>query len=358
MKEMIYAGKHKFEWREGRDPRIQGDRQAIVRPIAATACDFDRRILSGLTPFEPPFAIGHEAVGEVVEVGGSVKLFKRGDIVVIPWGIYCGECEMCNAGLSGQCCSYAPNATYGVPIGGHFGGLFSDQVLVPFADAMLVPVPSGVDPIAAAGVSDNLTDAWINLTKGLTKHPGGRVVIHGGTGALGVYAVDMAFAAGAESVEYVDEHPVRRALAEKWGAIVHERLPEDYISRFHVVVSATRDVAQVRGTILAARPGGHVSGLAIHTQDIMFPVWDMYLRDLSYSSGRPSIAPHIPRVLTMLKCGHIHPHEAVSQIIPWDDAPQALLDMPPMKPVVFRSPLYSNPVPFATDYAVFSSQDA
>ena len=73
MKEMIYAGKHKFEWREGRDPRIQGDRQAIVRPIAATACDFDRRILSGLTPFEPPFAIGHEAVGEVVEVGGSVK---------------------------------------------------------------------------------------------------------------------------------------------------------------------------------------------------------------------------------------------------------------------------------------------
>lgn len=355
MRELIFAAKNKLEWREARDPKIQGKRQALVRPIAATACDFDRRILGGLTPFEPPFAIGHEAVGEIVEVGESVQLFSKGDIVVIPWGIFCGECEMCNAGLSGQCNTYAPFATYGVPIGGHHGGLFSELVLVPYADAMLVRVPQGVDPIAAAGVSDNLTDAWINITKGLSKHPGGRVLIHGGTGVLGVYAVDMAFAAGAESVDYVDPVALRRDLAKSWGATVHEQIPGDFVSRFHVVVTATRDVGQLRSTILGARPGGHVSGLAIHSQDILFPVWDMYLRDLTYSSGRPSVRPHIPKVLEMLSCGHIHPHEAVSQIIPWDDAPEALLDMPPMKPVVFRSPLYSEQVEFAAKYEVYKS---
>lgn len=340
MRAMIFTGKHALQWREAADPVISDDRQAIVRPIAATTCDLDHRIIGGFTPFEPPFAIGHEAVAEVVEVGGAVRSVARGDVVVVPWHICCGECGRCRAGLTASCETAPRDACFGVPVGGHWGGLFSDLVLVPFADAMLVPVPKGLDPVSAASVSDNLTDAWIAVSKGLAKHPGARVLVHGGVGSLGCYAVDLALAAGAESVDYVDSDPGRRAVAKALGATVHEVLTGAFASRFPVVISATRNPDEFREAIRSLAPGGHVSGLAIYFQDTPMPLWEMYLRDVSFSTGRPSVRPHIPKVLEMVRCGHLHPEKVVSKIIEWDVAPEALVE-PSLKPVVVRPALYA-----------------
>jgi len=338
LKALIFTGARRLEWRDVPGPVITGGQQAVVRPIASTTCDLDQRIIAGRAPFEPPFAIGHESVAEVVEVGSSVRSVKPGEVVVVPWHFFCGECDRCRAGVTASCEAVGRHACFGIPIGGHWGGLFSDLALVPFADAMLVPVPEGVDPIAAVSVSDNLTDAWIGVSKGLAKHPGAKVLVHGGVGSLGMYAVQLALAAGAESVDYVDPDASRRTVAKTLGATVHEAVDPSLFWRFPVVINATRDVAEMRLAIQCLSPGGHLSGLAIFFQDTPMPLWELYVRDATFSAGIPSVRPHIPRVLDLLRCGHVHPERVTSKVIRWDDAAEALVE-PSLKPVVVRPAL-------------------
>src|SRR6185503_8868480 len=108
----------------------------------------------------------------------------------------------------------------------------------PFADAMLVKVPDDVDPIAVAGIGDNLTDAYINVSKAMTRHPGAPALVWGGTGKLGPYSVDHAFAAGAASVDYIDPNPIAREIAQDLGARVHTEFDPAWERRFPVVIFA------------------------------------------------------------------------------------------------------------------------
>lgn len=340
LKALTFEGARRLAWHDVPGPVIADGRQAVVRPIASTTCDLDQRIIAGRSPFEPPFAIGHECVAEVVDIGSSVRSVKPGDVVVVPWHFFCGECDRCRAGVTASCEAVGRYACFGIPIGGHWGGLFSDLALVPFADAMLVPVPEGVDPAAAVSVSDNLTDAWIGVSKGLARHPGAKVLVHGGVGSLGMYAVQLALAAGAESVDYIDPDASRRTMAKSLGAIVHEVVDPSLFWRFPVVINATRDVAEMRLAIQCLSPGGHLSGLAIFFQDAPMPLWELYVRDATFSAGIPSVRPHIPRVLELLRCGHVHPERVTSRIIQWDDAAEALAE-PSLKPVVVRPALFT-----------------
>lgn len=167
----------KLEWHEARDLRVQGSLEAVVRPIASTTCDLDRRIIRGLVSFGENFPIGHECVAEVLETGDKVRTVRPGDVVVVPWHISCGVCAECRRGLPAACSSAPGIAGYGVPIGGQWGGLFSEEVRVPFADGMLVPLPDGVDPVSAASASDNLTEAYIAVSRGMAKHPRAPVLV-------------------------------------------------------------------------------------------------------------------------------------------------------------------------------------
>jgi threonine dehydrogenase-like Zn-dependent dehydrogenase len=160
MRELIFVGERRVEWREVPEPELRSPFDAIVRPVAATTCDLDRAILRGRAPVPPPYAIGHECVAQVVRTGPGVTHVAPGDLVVVPWHIACGRCDRCHAGLFAHCRSVPYMAMYGAPIGGEWGGLFSDLVRVPYADAMLVAFPPGMDPIAMASASDNWSLAW------------------------------------------------------------------------------------------------------------------------------------------------------------------------------------------------------
>ena len=346
MRELVYRGRRSVGWRDAVAPRVQGPKQAVVRPIASSACDLDQRIIAGMTAFEPPFAIGHECVAEVVDVGEAVAAVRPGDLVVVPLKPSCGECGYCTRGLTSSCEAYGFMGFYGIPLGADIGGLFSDLVLVPFADAMLVPVPEGVDPVAVASVGDNVTDAFINMSKGLTKTPGGRVLVWGGIGSLGLYAVDVARALGASSVSYVDEMAERRAIAASLGATVHEHLPEDSVMAFDVVGFASRSPSELRQAFLALAPGGHFASLAIFFEDQPIPFWEAYKRDITFSTGKPSVRPDIPRVLDLCRCGKLHPEKVTTSLIAWDDAPD-LLTEPAIKAVVHRPPIHGAKAPIA-----------
>ncbi len=334
MKALIYTGPGKLEWHDKPQLAIEGDLEAIVRPIAATTCDLDRRILAGGTPFEPPFAIGHEAVAEVLSIGDKVRRVRPGDIVVVPWHISCGVCPNCRSGMTSQCSAHPGLTGYGVSVGGDWGGLFSEEVRVPYADDMLHPVPDGVDPVAVASAGDNLTDAYIGVRNGLARHPGAPVLVMSSLESLGLFAAEHALAAGAQCVEFVDESEERCEIARMLGARPHAKLCEAFTRSFPVVIGATRDPELFREAILCLAPGGHFSNLSIMLQDPAIPYWDMYLRGVSMSFGLPNVGPHIPAVLELARCGHIHPERLVS-VYPADDAPTALLE-PSLKPVLVR----------------------
>lgn len=150
----------RYTYLERHDPELESRSDAIVRPVAATTCDVDKAIISGRAPVPPPFAIGHGCVAEVVQTGAGITRVEPGDLVVVPWHIACGRCDRCHADLFAHCRKVPHMAMFGAPIGGEWGGLFSGLVRVPYADAMLVSLPPGLDPTAMASASDNWSLAW------------------------------------------------------------------------------------------------------------------------------------------------------------------------------------------------------
>src|SRR5947209_7772028 len=161
MRALTYAGPDRLEWREAPDAELQGDREAVVRPLAVATCDLDALIVAGQSPFQPPFALGHECTAEVVDVGGAVSSVRPGDRVSVPFQISCGDCDPCRRGRSGNCRGVKWQSTYGFGVAvEEYGGFLSDRVRVPFADHMLVPLPTALDPVAVASASDNVVDGW------------------------------------------------------------------------------------------------------------------------------------------------------------------------------------------------------
>jgi threonine dehydrogenase-like Zn-dependent dehydrogenase len=139
MRQLTFVRKALLEWHEIPAPGLEGSRQAIVAPVAATTCDLDRSIIKGRAPYDGPIALGHEFVAQVIDVGDGVRSVVPGDIVAVPAQISCGECDRCCTGGTAFCRSVPLTSMYGLgAVTGDWGGGFSDLVRVPFADAMLV----------------------------------------------------------------------------------------------------------------------------------------------------------------------------------------------------------------------------
>lgn len=323
MKVLRVQGSGQLAWVESPSPALSSAHSALVRPIASASCDLDRRLIAGATPFKPPFDLGHECVAEVLQVGEAVTTVRRGDLVSVPWKIACGSCAQCIAGRATACTSVARHAAYGVPAGGHWGGLFSEVVDVPFADAMLVPLPPGLNPLAVASASDNLTDAWVATSRPISTRDNARVLVVGGTESLGVLAVQMAVAAGAGSVDYLDDSDYRRDLAVRSGANV--QLAPVLDERYDVVVSATRDPQALHRGLLALAPGGHCSCIGIIFEDPKIPLFGMYLRDVTFSVGLCNVRPHIPKVFDLVSSGRCDPLLVSPTVVSPEEATEALL---------------------------------
>src|SRR5918996_5163022 len=161
MDQLFFIGRGRVEWRDIPEPDLVDASDALVRPIAVATCDLDTMLVHGDAPFQGPFPLGHEGVGEVVAVGADVASVRIGDRVIIPFQVSCGTCSRCVRGRTAHCEATNPGAMYGLePFGGPWGGFFSDAVRVPWADHMLVQLPDGVDPLAVASLSDNICDGW------------------------------------------------------------------------------------------------------------------------------------------------------------------------------------------------------
>jgi alcohol dehydrogenase len=327
MRALTLTEDRSVEWREVDDPRLEGPGEAIVRPLAVALCDLDRPIILGEAPVPPPVAIGHECVAEVVEVGESVSSFAPGDVVVVPFQISCGKCDRCRAGLTGDCREVPPGSMYGFgAFGGDWGGLVSDLARVPFGEAMLLPVPAGVEPATLASASDNLPDAWRTVAAPLAEHPGADVlIIGGGARSIGLYAVDFARALGAGEIAYVDTDPGRLALAAELGAEPIEGLERKYRRR-QITVNASVTHEGLHAALRSTARGGVCTSVGIFYEELTpMPLLEMYTAGVRFVTGRVAARPVIPPILDLAAGGGIHPEKVTSNVAAWEDAPDAVL---------------------------------
>jgi len=335
MQQLMFLEPGRLEWQETPEPALEGPGEALVRPVVVANCDLDRTVVAGKTPFAGPFPIGHEFVAEVVEVGAHVRTVRTGDLVVVPWKIACGVCERCAAGLPSNCKAVPELAMYGLPIGGAWGSALSDLVRVPFADAMLVPVPSGMSPETIASMGDNLPDAWRTVAPPLRERPGAEVLVVGGSPSLGLYAAGMAIALGAARVDYVDRSPERRAAAEAVGARVFARTPDVDLGRYPITVNASSSPSALALALRSTAPGGICTSVGIYSGEVPLPLLDMYTTGVTFKTGVCHARSLIPEVLDFVRSGRFHPERLTSRVVPWKDAAQAWQDLP-TKVVVVR----------------------
>lgn len=328
MQQLIFEAPGDYAWRAAPDPEITAVEHALVRPLAVACCDLDVAVAEGRLPMPPGHAVGHEGVAEVVAVGDGVSSVKVGDRVVVPFQMNCGSCRTCRRGVTGSCASLPLMAMYGMaPLAGLDGGGFmADLVLVPYADAMLLPIPEALDPVAIASLSDNIPDGWRAVgpyrTELAALDPVDRRVLVVGRLSIGVYAAAFAAALGAQ-VDYTDTDPQRLAAAEKLGATVHDRpKPEKSWDPYPITVHTSADPAVLAATLRATWPDGVCTDTGIYYQGaVEMPLLPMYTRGVRFVTGRVNARAVIPEILELLESGcDVTP--AVDRAVAWDDAPQ------------------------------------
>jgi threonine dehydrogenase-like Zn-dependent dehydrogenase len=324
MRQLTFEAVGHYSWREAPDPEIAAPGQALVRPVAVACCDLDVGVSQGWLPVPPGHAVGHEGIAEVVAVGDGVRSVQVGERVVVPFQISCGTCRECQRGVTGSCASVPLMATYGMASisGLDGGGFMADLVLVPYADAMLIPVPETVDPVALASLSDNIPDAWRAVGPYAAElaalEPADRRVLVVGRLSIGLYAAALAVALGAH-VDYVDTDQQRLAAAEKLGATPHDRVkPEKSWDPYPVTAHTSADPAVLAATLRATWPDGVCTDTGIYFQPgVEMPLLPMYTRGVRFVTGRVNARAVIPQVLE----GGCDLSPAVDRVASWEDAP-------------------------------------
>lgn len=344
----------RVQWRDVAAPGPPERWAATVEPVAMATCDLDRPLALGATPFPRPLHLGHECVARVSAVGAEVTTVAVGDLVVVPFQVSCGLCSSCRRGRSGSCRTVPPLSMFGFGAGGGaWGGVMAEQVAVPYADAMLVPLPCGVDPAAAASAGDTLSEAYRHVAPHLDVLENGpgqpTVIIVGAVDRRSSLSPSVAFYAA----QIVD------ALAPAATCVVIDR--RDWVrregQRVGVEVSPPRRLRGLqaplvidcsfdrRGLALAVQAtaaDGLCSCAGTLHKTVPIPGALMYGRNITLALGRSHIRTVMPEVLALMAAGRLHPEKVINCIAPFTQAPEAIsahLKTATTKTIIVRDPL-------------------
>lgn len=327
MKALRYHGARDVRYESMDDPTPQSDRDAIVKVTACSICGSDLHIYHGHGFSEDlGFCVGHEAVGEVVEVGRGVQRLKVGDKVMLPAAVGCGRCRSCLSGVI-QTCENGQGACYG--LSARLQGSQAEAVRVPAADMNAVPVPEGVSMDQALMMTDALATAWFGARNAEVK-PGSSVAVIG-LGPIGLMAVESAYVMGAHVVYAVDPLPARRALAEEAGAVaLHPdealaRVREDTKGRgLDCVIEAVGGEVTVDAALRLVRPRGVVSVIGVQqAKRFAFPLERAFGAGLTFRVGTCSVPEELPALFPLVRSGRLRPEKYISHRMPLSDGAEA-----------------------------------
>jgi len=364
MKAVTYQGHKNMEVREVHDPIIEESTDAIIKITASGICGSDLHLYhQGDLFMDPGFVIGHEPMGIVEEVGKDVKTLKKGDRVVIPFNIGCGDCFYCNNEMESQCDnSNSSPASWKMDNGGLFGfggmhgnhwGGQAEYLRVPFADFSSFKVPdSDLKDEQVLFLSDVVPTAYWSVEHAGVKS--GDTVIVLGCGPIGLMAQKFAKLKGAERVIAIDnvEHRLNHAKKSN-GAEVYNFSKEDNIGKLlrestrggaDVVIDCVGMDGQVaqddleissnsaqRGNISpiitaaeSVRKFGTIQLTGIYgTPADNFPIDLIFNRDVQVKSGQAPVIHQMPKLYEMIKNEVFDPTEIITHTMPLEDAKQA-----------------------------------
>jgi len=232
MKALCWHGKNDIRYDTVPDPRIEDSRDAIIRMTSCAICGSDLHLFNGFVPgMISGDIMGHEFMGEVVEVGSANKKLKVGDRVVVPFTIICGDCEQCRRGNFSVCERTNRNKKIGDIAFGHTtAGLFgythltggyaggqAEYVRVPYADVAPVKIPDNLSDEQVLFLGDIFPTGWQAAVQ-CDIQPTDTVAVWG-AGPVGQFAIRSALLLGAEQIIAIDNQPDRHSMAEAGGAI-------------------------------------------------------------------------------------------------------------------------------------------
>lgn len=351
------------------DPTIINPHDAILRVTMSTTCGSDLHIIDGYIPtMEAGDIMGHEFMGEIVEVGREVKKVKRGDRVVVPSFIVCGNCWFCQQELYSLCDNTNPNASLQEPLLGYptagiyaythafggYAGAHAQYVRVPFADNDCFVVPENVPDEQAVFMSDAVPTGYMGADF-CNIQPGDVVAVWGCCG-VGLMAMHSAYLLGAERVITIDRFPERLQMAQQHAKaevldytqvnvlealreMTGGRGPDSCIEAVGMEAHGTSvqyayDRAKqalrfqtdrgsaLREAILACRKGGTLSIVGVYGVMDKFPLGAIINKGLTIRTAQQHGQKYVPRLLEHAAKGELDPSYLATHRMSLEDAPR------------------------------------
>ncbi len=368
MKAACWYGAHDVRVETVPDPKITNPRDAIVKVQATTICGSDLHLYDGYIPtMEKGDILGHEFMGEVVEVGKEITNIKKGDRVVVPSVIACGRCYFCRNGLWSLCdnsnpnaamteagYSFTPAAIYGYShLYGGYAGSQAEYIRVPFADSGPTKIPDGMTDEQALFISDAFPTGYM-AADNCGIRPGDTVAIWG-AGAVGLFAMRSAYMLGAERVIAIDRFPERLRMAQTFGraevlnyegtdvveelkqmtggmgpdavidAVGMESHGADFLGLYDKVKQTLRletdRINVLRQAIQACRKGGTLSIVGVYGGFVdKFPMGIAFSKGLTFRMGQMHAQRYVPMLVDRVARGEIDPSAVVTHHMSLDDA--------------------------------------
>ncbi|GAB3545364.1 zinc-dependent alcohol dehydrogenase [Noviherbaspirillum agri] len=369
MRANVWHGKRDVRVDNVPDPQILNPRDAIVRITSTAICGSDLHLYNGFVPtMEKGDIIGHEFMGEIVDIGSEVKTLKIGDRVVVPFPIACGNCFFCHEQLYSVCENSNPNAAIAEKMWGHspagifgyshltggYAGGQAEYARVPFADVGPIKIPDGMTDEQVLFLSDILPTGYM-AAEACEIKPGAVVAVWG-CGPVGLFAIQSAYLLGAERVIGIDRFPERLRMArEKVNAetldyeevdvatalkeMTGGRGPDACIDavgmeahgmgfmgaydrvKQALAVETDRPIA-LRQALMACRNGGVVSIPGVYGGFLdKVPMGSVMNRSLTIKTGQTHVQRYMKPLLERIQKGEIDPTFVITHTLPLDDAP-------------------------------------
>jgi threonine dehydrogenase-like Zn-dependent dehydrogenase len=371
MRALCWNGKNDVRVETVPDPQILNPRDAIVHITSTAICGSDLHLYDGYIPtMKKGDILGHEFMGEVVEVGSGVRNLSVGDRVVVPFTIACGNCFYCKQELWSLCDNSNPNAViaekmlghspsglfgYSHMMGGYAGGQ-AEYVRVPFADIGPLKIPEGLDDEQVLFLSDIFPTGYM-AAENCDIKPGDTVAVWG-CGPVAQFAIQSAWWLGAERVIAIDRFPERLLLAQTWGraeVIDYEQVdsvvdtltemtggngPDCCIDAVGMeahghTIDALYDKAKqtlrmetdrphaLRQAIMACRKGGTLSIPGVYGGLLdKVPFGAAFNKGLTLKMGQTHMMRYMRPLLERVQNGDIDPSRLITHRLPLDAAPE------------------------------------
>lgn len=370
MKAVCWCGSGRIHVETVADPQIINPRDAIVRVKATAICGSDLHLLNGCIPMmKRGDVLGHEFMGDVVEVGADVRKLKVGDRVVVPFAIACGNCYFCQHELWSLCDNSNPNAArleavygqsgsaifgYSHLYGGYAGGQ-AEYVRVPYADVGPQKLAEAVTDEQAVFLADVFPTGYM-AAENCHLRPGSTVAVWG-CGPVGLFAIKSAFWLGAQRVFAIDQYRERLQLADEFaGAETINFSEEDVLQRLreathgvgpdacidavgmeahgttmdaiydrvkHSAYLATDRLHALREAIYACRKGGTVSIPGVYGGYLdKVPLGAAFAKGLQLRMGQTHVHRYVHPLMQRIERGEVDPSRIVSHRGGLEDAPQ------------------------------------